>query len=300
MHRQCLHFRLLLGLAFCCFTLSPRACQAQDNLPYDQNLQSNDSAQDVTGCPRLPEFPVLSMTVVESCQRGDSVELALPLEPDAKGMAQEKRVRGAYQFREYHIQGSDREYAFDNVLNLLPMIGFVVKYSNKPSTITARKGDTWMLVSFASESYSVSVAYPPQQSFTPVKTAEEIAREMKAHGQVDIYGIEFSPRDQSIQQQQVQDNQPDILSEVLKYLKANPDLSILIESHKFSPLGPPETDSEITRERANAVMDWLIAHGIARSRVQPRPCGRDNPIADNESPAGAQRNERIVLVKMNS
>jgi len=242
----------------------------------------------------MPEFPVLPMAVVESCQRGDSVEVTLPLKPDAKGFAQEKRVRGTYEFREYRIPEADRERAFDNLMNLIPMVGFVVKYSVNPSAITARKGDTWMLVNVSGESYNVSVVVAPQESWTPVKTAEEIAQEMKAHGRVDIYGIEFFSNDQLIAE-----GRSEILPEMLKYLKANPDLSILIESHKFSTIGAPEADSKITEERANAVVNWLTAHGIERSRVQPRPCGRDNPIADNESPIGVQRNERIALVKAN-
>jgi outer membrane protein OmpA-like peptidoglycan-associated protein len=287
------HLQLRLGLAFAlgCIAQFPPKSQAQQN----PNDQSYESTQETPGCPRLAEFSPLPMSAVESCDKGDSVEVTLPLKPDANGLAQEKRVRGAYEFREYRIPESDREYAFANLMNLIPMAGFVVQYSSKPSTITARKGDTWMLINVSSESYSVSIVVGPQEAWTPVKTAEEIAREMKAHSRVDIYGVEFSPKDQSIQE-----NQSDILSEILKYLKANPDLSVLIESHKISTTGAPEDDLEITRERANAVMDWLIAHGVARSRIQPRPCGRHNPITDNESPAGAQRNERMVLVKANS
>ena len=286
------HLQLRLGLAFvlCCITQFSPTCQAQQN--------PQESTQDAPDCPRLPVFPVLPMSVVESCHKGDSVGVTLPLKPDAQGLAQEKRVRGAYEFREYLIPESERENAFDSLMNLLPMMGFVVKYSTKPSTITARKGDTWMLINVSDESYDVSVVVVPQESWTPVKTAEEIAREMKDHGRVDIYGIEFSSKDQS--SQAIVEERSDILSEILKYLKANSDVSIIIESHKFSTIGAPENDLEITRQRANAVMDWLIAHGVDRSRVQPRPRGRDNPIADNESPVGVQRNERIVLVKAHS
>ena len=288
MATQRLRLCLVLGFAFCYGTQLSPTLHAQQN-PYDQ------STQDGARCPPLSAFPPLPMSAVESCQKEDSVDVTLPLKPDAEGRAQEKRVRGAYEFREYSIPESERESAFDNLMNLIPMAGFVVKYSNKPSTITARKGDTWMLINVSGESYNVSVVVAPQESWTPVKTAGEISREMKAYGRVDIYGIEFAQADQSIVAEQ-----SDILSEILKYLKANPDLSIVIESHKISTLGAPEADLEITRERANAVMDWLIAHGIVRSRVQPRPCGRANPIADNESPTGAQRNERVVLVKASS
>ena len=287
--------RLILAFALCCVTQLPPRSQAQET-PNDQPPPPGQPAEDAPGCPRLVAgFPPLPMSVVESCQKADSVEVTLPLNPDANGHPQETRVRGALDFREYRISELDREYAFANLMNLLPMAGFTVKYSNKPATITARKGDTWMLINVSRETYNVSVVVPPQEDWTPAKTAEEIAKDMNAHGRVNIYGIEFSPRDQSIQEPP-----PGILSQILKYLKANPDLSILIESHKISTLGLPEDDSEITRERANAVMDWLIAHGISRSRLQARPCGRDNPIADNESPSGAQRNERIVLVKASS
>ena len=292
MGRQYCRLRLVFGFAFCCIAHLPPTAHAQQN-PYDQPAQP---PQDVPGCSRVvADFPPLPMSVVESCQKSNSADVTLPLNPDANGRAQEKRVHGAYEFREYSIAEPDREYAFENLMNLLPMAGFIVKYSNKPATITARKGDTWMLINFNGETYNVSVVVTPQEFWTPVKTVAEISREMKAHGHVDIYGIEFSPKDQSI----VED-QSNILSEILKYLKANPDLSILIESHKNSSIGAPEDDSEITRERANAVMDWLVARGIARWRIQPRPCGRDNPIADNDTPTGTQRNERIVLVKANS
>jgi len=280
----------VLGFAFCCITQLSATCHAQQN-PSDP---SNQSPQNASGCAPLSAFPPLPLSVVESCQRGDSVEVTLPLKPDANGRAREKRVRGTYEFREYSIPESEQESAFDNLMNLIPIAGFVVQYSIRSSVITARKGDTWMLINFSGESYNVSVVVPPEESWTPVKTDEEIAREMKAHGRVDIYGIQFSPN------QAIQERGSDILSEILKYLRANPDLSIAIESHKISPIGPPDFDLEITKERANAVADWLIAHGIDRSRVQARPRGRDNPIADNESPIGAQRNERIVLVKANS
>lgn len=289
MGRQRLQTRLILALAFCAMTQLPKALAQNPNESYE-------SAQDAPGCPRQAGgFPPLPMSVVTSCQKGDSVEVTMPLNPDANGQPQEKRVRGAYEFLEFRIPESDTEYAFDNLKRLISMAGFILKYSSKPSTITVRKGNTWMLINVNGEFYNVSVVTLPEEPWNRVKTADEIAQEMKAHGRVSIYGIQFSPGDQAIQEEQ-----SDILFEILKYLKANPGLSVVIESHKFSTVGYPEDDSEITRERANAVMDWLIAHGVARSRVQPLPCGRDNPIADNESPQGVQRNESIVLAKSRS
>jgi outer membrane protein OmpA-like peptidoglycan-associated protein len=282
-------FPLSLGLCLALFVHLPASrFGRQDNsnaVPYAAN-------QDATGCPRLKVFPDLPMAVVESCQSADSAGITVPLRPDANGFAQQKQVRGKYEFREYRISQPDQEYAFNNLMTLVPIAGFIVEYSIKPSTITARNGDTWMLINIASESYNVSVVRTAPQPGTPAKTAEEISQEMKVHDRVAIYGIEFSRVDQAIQEKHSQ-----ILLEILKYFNQNPGLSMVIESHKVSATGKPEDDLEITRERANAVMDWLVAHGIARSRLQSRPFGRRNPLTENETATEIQQNERIVLAK---
>ena len=280
-----LSFVILLA---CVCALTPAAvCFAQQTDPYQP-----DTDRDHSGCPPLRIlWPIPGATAV-TCQHADFVEMTLPLKPDAQGHAQEKRVRGAFEFREYQIVPSQQDYAFDNMMRELPMAGFRVKFTSKPSTITARKEDIWALINISGETYNVSLVKEAAKDWASAKTAAEILSEMQARNRVDIYGIQFSPDYQSILEKE-----SPILFEILTYLKQNPGVSVVIESHKWSPEGPPENDAEITRERANAVMDWLIAHGVARSRVQPRPAGRNSPITGNESPSEIQRNERIVLIK---
>jgi len=281
-------FRLCLSFttALACVLTRPAACVAQQ-------ADQTDGNQDASGCPPLTILWPLPGATVVSCQHGDSVGVTLPLKPDAQGYAQEKRVRGAYEFREYQIVGkSQQDFAFDNMMRELPMAGFRIKFSSKPSTITARKEDIWALINISGESYNVSLVKEPPEVWASAKTAADISREMQAHNRVDIYGIQFSRDDRSVLEKESQ-----ILFEILKYLERNNDIAVIVESDKFTPERPPETDSEITRERANAVTDWLIGHGVARSRVQPRPGGRSNPITENESPGEIQRNERIVLIK---
>jgi len=281
--------RVTLPIALLCILQFPATGSAQE---IDISGMPHDTGEQSMGCSHLEVLSPLPTARVASCQKGDSVEVSIPLKPDTSGYAQEKKVRGAYEFREYRIGKMEQPYAFDNLLEALPMAGFIVKYSNKPSTISARKDDTWILINVSDDLYNVSVIQEPPEVWTPVKTAEEISREMQAHGRVDIYGIEFAPPYQFIVQEKSQ-----ILLEILKYLKQNAGVSIIIESDKISPEAAPEDDLEVTRERANAVMDWLVAHGIARSHIQPRPAGRRNPLTEGESPTENQRNERIVLIK---
>lgn len=283
-----LRLPLVLGVALACILQLAPSCSAQqpdpNGLPYTN--------EEPSGCPRFSALPPLNRAVVESCDKEDSVEVTLPLKPDAKGFAREKRVRGVYEFSEYRIPESEQDYAFDHLMNQLPMAGFIIKYSVKPSMISARNGDTWLLINVSDDSYSVTAVRQPPEVWTFAKTDEEIAREMQAHDRVDIYGIEFLPEDQSILERR-----PSILLEILKYLEKNPDLRVVIESHKMSREVGPKEDAEITRQRANAVVGWLIAHGVARERLQPKACGRSNPLTENESPSEVQRNERIVLTK---
>lgn len=289
MAKFCFAFRVAMTISFLFILQSSLLSSAQQP---DPNRTADDDQQS-TGCSRLAVLPALPLAKTVSCHDDDSVEVTLPLKPAANGDSQEKRVRGPYQFREYQMRRMDQSRAFDMLLDSLPMSGFIVKYSNKPSTITGKKGDTWLLINVGDETYNVSVVEGPLEAWTPVKTADEISRAIQAHYRVDIYGIEFSSHDQSI----LEGKSP-ILLQILQYLKENADVSIRIESDKVSSTGTPEDDAEITRERANAVMDWLIAHGIARSRLQPWPAGRNNPITENDSPSAIQRNERIVLIRV--
>jgi hypothetical protein len=273
---------LVLGIAITCFIHLPAPCLAQESVPD----------VDAVGCPNLPIFPKLAASVVVSCHREDSVEVHMPLKPDAQGFAREKSVRGVYEFREYQILRPDQqERAFENLMQWAPMAGFIVKYSVSPSTITARNGDTWILINVNGEFYDVSVVQTKEDPWTPVKDAEGISREMQTYAHVGIYGIEFSPDNQVIQENSK------VLIEVLKYLKENPNLAVVVESHKFGTKGTAEADLEITKKRADAVVDWLVAHGITAGRLQSKALGRTKPVTENDTAIEIQRNERIVLAK---
>jgi outer membrane protein OmpA-like peptidoglycan-associated protein len=216
----------------------------------------------------------------------------MPLQPDGRGYARQKVVRGAYEFREYQIfQQDQQEQAFENLMQLLPIAGFVVKYSSSPSTITARKDNAWILVNISGELYNVNFVAAKDDSWAPVKDMEEISREMQASSRVALYGIEFSQNNDAIT------DKPGILGEVANYLKANPRMAVVIESHKVSPGGSAASDLEVTRKRGQAVVVWLEAHGIAAGRLQSKALGRSRPITENDTPLEIQRNERIELAK---
>jgi len=275
---------------FACALLFPVACPAQES----PNINSSGPNADAAGCADLGTFLRLGGSTIVSCHQGDSVEVSMPLKPDAQGFAREKAVRGIYEFREYQTpQNYQQEQAFQSLMELAPMAGFTVKYSVPPSTITARKGDIWMLIQVSGDSYDVSVVTAKEEPWNPpFRSAEDISREMIAAGRVAIYGVDFSSGNDGLNGRDSK-----VLAEVVKYLNANPNATIVIESHKFSATGNEENDLEITRKRGKAVVDWLAVHGIAAQRLQAKPFGRSRPLTENDTAMEIQRNERIVVAK---
>jgi outer membrane protein OmpA-like peptidoglycan-associated protein len=234
------------------------------------------------------------MTIVVSCEKAaDPVEVTFPLKPDEQGRSQQKSVRGLYESRGYRNPRAEQQDAmFDNLMQLAPMAGFAVLYSERPSVITARSGQIWVLINVGDDSYNISVVRDSQKSCAPVNNAEEIAREMEARDHVPIYGIQFSPENQIIEEKSSES-----LKAVLKYIGQNPARSLVIESHKVSTKGTEEDDFEITRQRANAVVGWLVGHGVPADLLQVKPFGRKQPLTGNDTPAEIQCNERIELSK---
>ncbi|MDC0675754.1 OmpA family protein [Nannocystis radixulma] len=75
-------------------------------------------------------------------------------------------------------------------------------------------------------------------------------------------------------------------------LKEFPSIRVEISGHT-DDTGKREVNLELSRRRAEAVRDYLIAEGIAADRLQTRGAGPDEPIADNKTSRGRAINRRI-------
>jgi outer membrane protein OmpA-like peptidoglycan-associated protein len=74
-----------------------------------------------------------------------------------------------------------------------------------------------------------------------------------------------------------------------------PDLEFVIEGHT-DDVGSDATNHELSYRRAIAVRDYLIAQGVAASRIDVEGFGPSRPIADNITPDGRARNRRVEIV----
>jgi OmpA-OmpF porin, OOP family len=84
------------------------------------------------------------------------------------------------------------------------------------------------------------------------------------------------------------------LNELVEALNSKPNLVIEIAGHTDN-VGSPESNMKLSADRANAVRDYLVKHGIAQARVVAKGYGETMPVADNDTPEGRQKNRRTEV-----
>ena len=84
------------------------------------------------------------------------------------------------------------------------------------------------------------------------------------------------------------------LNSVVTILQNNPNLRLEIEGHTDNR-GSAEYNQRLSENRAKAVMDYLIARGIASNRLSARGYGFERPAASNATADGRAQNRRVEL-----
>jgi len=84
------------------------------------------------------------------------------------------------------------------------------------------------------------------------------------------------------------------LINIAAILNAYPQVRIRIGGYTDNT-GDPGTNLRLSEERANNVMDELVKLGIDPARMSARGYGEHDPIADNSTEDGRQKNRRISL-----
>jgi outer membrane protein OmpA-like peptidoglycan-associated protein len=86
-----------------------------------------------------------------------------------------------------------------------------------------------------------------------------------------------------------------LLDEVVSELEAHPDISVEIAGHTDSK-GSEAYNQNLSERRAQSVVDYLAANGVASSRLAAVGYGEAQPVADNETEEGREINRRVELI----
>ena len=138
-------------------------------------------------------------------------------------------------------------------------------------------------------------AQPPLPPPSSVKRAEAIPKEETAPKDVVLRGIPFAFNDRTIWPEFLSE-----LNETVRILNDNPTLSVLIEGYADA-VGSESFNLRLSRARADAVRDYLVASGIAADRLRVVGRGEIDPLAPNarddgsDNPEGRAVNRRVEL-----
>lgn len=84
------------------------------------------------------------------------------------------------------------------------------------------------------------------------------------------------------------------LVRLIDLLRDNPKMKIEIQGHTDNQ-GSASYNQRLSEQRAKAVVDYLVGHGIEAKRLSYKGYGKESPIADNATEEGRATNRRVAF-----
>jgi len=119
------------------------------------------------------------------------------------------------------------------------------------------------------------------------KGCPELKREVRQLLQKAMQGIEFETGKATIKSKSYP-----LLDQIANIFIENSNYIIEVQGHTDNT-GKAELNKTLSDKRANAVMNYMINKGVDASRMTAVGYGPDQPIADNKTKAGRQKNRRV-------
>jgi outer membrane protein OmpA-like peptidoglycan-associated protein len=121
-------------------------------------------------------------------------------------------------------------------------------------------------------------------------TDNPVEKALLESGQAVVYGIYFD-----YDKDEPKPESDKTLQDMLTALQNNEQLKVDIEGHTDAK-GSDDYNKDLSQRRADSVVQWLIDHGIDKSRMTPIGHGEAKPVSDNETPQGRALNRRVAIV----
>ncbi len=85
------------------------------------------------------------------------------------------------------------------------------------------------------------------------------------------------------------------LNKLIPALNKEPDTNLQIQGYTDSK-GPEDYNLKLSQERAQSVYNYLVANGVAASRLTTVGFGETHPVASNDTDEGRAKNRRVEFI----
>jgi outer membrane protein OmpA-like peptidoglycan-associated protein len=85
-----------------------------------------------------------------------------------------------------------------------------------------------------------------------------------------------------------------VLNQFAASLNQNPESNVTIIGHTDNT-GSDAINNPLSVDRADSVRDYLVGKGVARTRILTEGHGAREPVADNSTQAGRDKNRRVEI-----
>jgi outer membrane protein OmpA-like peptidoglycan-associated protein len=86
-----------------------------------------------------------------------------------------------------------------------------------------------------------------------------------------------------------------ILDRVVNIVKESPSIKHIEVRGYTSSEGVPVKNKALSQARAEAVLAYLIGHGIPKEKLNAKGFGADDPIAPNDTEENREKNRRVTF-----
>lgn len=246
---------------------------------------------DTEGCKDSETITRMSGSWIAGCDHKEFDQMAVAAKgPD--GGRVDKQLEGEIWYWQYRTRdGVSALQEFRNVQNAVQSAGLKTTFAQSGDTLTAQKGNTWLFFEFYDGSYNQYVIQVKEMKQEMTADASQLQGELESSGHVAVYGIHFDTGKSNI----LPDSEP-VLNQILKLLESDANLKLSIEGHTDNQ-GQKAANQTLSEKRAQAVVGWLVAHGVDASRLSAKGFGDSKPVADNSTEENRAKNRRVELVK---
>lgn len=215
---------------------------------------------------------------------------------DPGGKIVDQKVEGAGEALEYTCAPqTSRIEIIRNAEGALKAAGFTIRYQMDGSNwagVTGQKGPQWVYVQSRIGTYTLNAVRAKALDQQMQANADGWAQQIEQAGRVSIYGINFDTGKAIIRA-----DSEKVLAEVLALLQKNAAWRLAVAGHTDN-IGGKDLNLALSRRRAQSVVEWLAARGIAADRLLPGGFGDLAPVADNGTEEGRSKNRRVDLIKL--